>query len=409
MDTDPRTPLIMVAGIDQQQVMEVSEELWRQDPQGTALVHHDLRAVAEGVVRRNTRYGEHVDAHVLELAHGCVSCTLRVDLLPLLRQLAELPGVRRIVVRLDTALEPETICWALRNVEVDGRPLIAEVAIEAVLTTVDQATWLADASGDEELVERGMGGSPDDERTVAQVAVGQVEFADALVLAREAEDRWQQSRLEAVLARLTPSAPWGRVAGVHRLLAEIPDYARRGEVDGPHGRLLRGQPSLETDAGVSTVLFEERRPFHPQRLHEAIDVLLEGVIRARGRVWVATRPDDALWLESAGAGLSVGQAGPWLAAMGDWSQVADERRFRAELNWDDHYGDRAQELVVIAHEADPGEIVRALRHAVLTDDELAAGRAAWTAYDDPFAEFHRDPCEPSEVRDLDEYEMGGNQ
>ncbi|MFC7341335.1 ribosome hibernation factor-recruiting GTPase MRF [Saccharopolyspora griseoalba] len=409
MDTDSRTPLIMVAGIDPQQVIDVAEALWQQDPQGTALVHHDLRAVAEGVVSRNTRHGEHADVHVLELAHGCVSCTLREDMLPLLRRLAQAPDVRRIVVRLDTALEPETICWALRHVEVDGRPLITDVSVEAVLATVDRATFLADASGDEELVERGVGGSPDDERTVAQVAVGQVEFADALVLAGEDEDRWQRSRLEAVLARLTPAAPRGRLADLDRLLAEIPESARRGEVDGPHGRLLRGQPSLETDAGVSTVLFEERRPFHPQRLHEAIDVLLEGVIRARGRVWVATQPDEALWIESAGSGLAVGQAGPWLAALDDWSDVADERRFRAELTWDDYYGDRAQELVVIAHEADPGEITRALRRAVLTDDELAAGREAWGAYEDPFAEFHRDPCEPAGDRGLDESEMGGNQ
>lgn len=408
MDTDSRTPLIMVAGIDQQQVADASEVLWQQDPQGTALVHHDLRAVAEGVVSRNTRHGSQADVHVLELAHGCVSCTLREDMLPLLRRLAERPDVRRVVVRLDIALEPETICWALRHVELDGRPLIDDIDIEAVLTTVDQRTWLHEATGDEELAERGMGGSADDERTVAQVAVGQVEFADAIVLGGATDDRWTRSRTEAVLARLAPSAPWGSRDDLARLLAEIPDYARRGEVDGPHGRLLRGQPSLETDAGVATLLFEERRPFHPQRLHEAIDVLLEGVVRTRGRIWVATRPDDALWIESAGGGLGVGHAGPWLAAQDDWSEIADERRLRAALNWDDHYGDRAQELVVIAHEADPAEIARALLGALLTDDELAAGQESWAGYDDPFAEFHRDPCEPSGARELDESELGGN-
>ncbi|MBQ0925893.1 GTP-binding protein [Saccharopolyspora endophytica] len=408
MFTDPsdRTPLLLVAGLRESQVAEAAEVARLRDPSGTALVHADLRSVAEGVVRREVRHGDHVDSHVLELAHGCVSCTLREDLLPLLRRLAAAPDINRIVIRLDPALEPEAICWALRHVEVDGRPLLTDVAIEAVLTTVDLETWLPDASGEEELAERGLGGSADDERTVAQVAVGQAEFADAIVLVGAAEDRWQRVRTEAVLARLTPSAPLAHLdhLDLPALLARIPEDSRRGEVDGPHGRLLRGQPSLDTDAGVATVLFEERRPFHPKRLHEAVDMLLDGVIRTRGRFWVASQPDDSLWLESAGGGLAVAHAGPWLATVDDWDGLSDDRRLRAALTWDDYYGDRMNELVVIAHEADPHEIVRALRDAVLTDDELAAGEQEWAQYPDPFADWRTEPCaEPAES------ELKGNQ
>ncbi|MEU5849806.1 ribosome hibernation factor-recruiting GTPase MRF [Saccharopolyspora shandongensis] len=398
-----RTPLIMVAGIRAEQVAAAAGAAWREDPAGTALVHHDLREVTQGVVRRLVRHGDAETTEVLELAHGCVSCTLRLDMLPLLRRLAAAPDVARIVVQLDPALEPETICWALQNVLVDDRPLADDVDVRAVVTTVDLATWLADATGEEELVERGLAGSADDERTVAQVAVGQVEFADAIVLAGRAGDRWNQVRTEAVIARLTPNAPAAHLDDLElsALLAEVPADARRGAVDGPQGRLLRGQPSLDADAGVSVVLFEERRPFHPERLHEAIDVLLDGVVRTRGRVWVASQPDVALWLESAGGGLGVAHAGPWLAALepGDWADVSAERQVRASLTWDDYYGDRMQELVVIVHEADPRDIVHALRRALLTDDELAAGQRAWASYDDPFGEWHTDPCgdDPAET------------
>ncbi|KAA5836921.1 cobalamin biosynthesis protein CobW [Saccharopolyspora hirsuta] len=389
-------PLIMVAGIRADQVASTAEAVRRSDPAGTALVHHDLREVAQGVVRRLIRHGGTEQVEVLELAHGCVSCTLREDLLPLLRRLTAAPDVTGVVVQLDQALEPDTICWALQHVEVDGRPLTADVRVEAVITAVDAASWLADATGEDELVERGIGGSPDDERTVAQVAVGQVEFADAIVLLGEAEDRWTQVRTEAVIARLTATAPTARFddLDVPALLARIPAGARRGEIDGPHGQLLRGQPSLDTDAGVSTVLFEERRPFHPERLHEAIDVLLDGVVRTRGRVWVASQPDVALWVESAGGGLGVAHGGPWLASLApeQWAEISPERQVRASLNWDDYYGDRMQELVVIAHEADPQHIVSALRRALLTDDELAAGEQVWAQYADPFGEWHTDPC-----------------
>lgn len=402
---DQRVPLIMVAGIREEHVEATAEAARRQAPSHTALVHHDLRRIGEGVVRRTVRHGDEERSAVLELAHGCVSCTLREDFLPLLRRLSAAPDVERIVVRLDPAVEPEAICWALQHVVVDERTLDEDVDVRAVLTAVDLPTWLTDAGGDEALAERGLTGSPDDERTVAQVAVGQVEFADALVLSGKT-DPWNEGRTEAVLSRLTPTAPRARHhdLDVSALLARIPETARRGEVDGPHGRLLRGQPTLATDAGVSVLVFEERRPFHPRRLHEALDVLLDGVVRTRGRAWVASQPDAVLWLESAGGGLNVGHAGPWLASLApeQWREADPERQVKAALNWDDYYGDRMQELVVLAHEASPRDIDRALRDALLTDEELAGGMAAWASCEDPFGEWHVDPCadaEPDEVTD----------
>ena len=392
-----RTPLVLVSGLHDDQVRATAGAVHARDPAGTALVHHDLRGITDGIVRRSVRQGAQEQHTTLELAHGCVSCTLREDLLPLLRRLSASPGVHGVVVRLDPAIEPEAICWALANVPVGDRPVSEDVDLRAVLTAVDEPSWLADAAGEEALAERGIGGSPDDDRTLAQVAVSQAEFADAVVLAGEPPDDWTRARTRAALVRLTPGAPAERVDEVDpaALLDRVPASARRGQVDGPHGPLLRGQPPMESELGVAVMLFEERRPFHPQRLHEALDVLLEGTLRTRGRAWVASQPDSALWLESAGGGLAIGHAGPWLAALPaeQWSQVTPERQLRASLHWDDEHGDRMQELVVVAHSAEPAEIRHALRRALLTDDELSAGRAAWAHYPDPFAEWHEEPCE----------------
>ncbi|SHG58133.1 ribosome hibernation factor-recruiting GTPase MRF [Streptoalloteichus hindustanus] len=421
--SDERTPVVLLAGLAGAVLDEVAGAFLRLP--GTAVVHHDLREVAQGVVRRRVRWGAPTPAasgpradhgaagpaaraglpvdqwHVLELAHGCVSCTLREDLLPLTHRLSRTPGVDRIVLHLDPALEPEALCWALRHVVVDGETVLERARVEAVVTVVDVGTWLADATGDETLAERGLLASADDDRTVAQVCVGQVEFADVLVLAGAAPDAWAAERVAAVLDRLAPGAPRVPLARLDlaALLARVPRDARRGELADAHAPLLRGQPPLDPDCGVSTVVFTERRPFHPQRLHEAVDVLLDGVVRARGRVWVASQPDVALWLESAGGGLRVGHAGPWLAALeaaggpDPWAGVDPQRRAMAALRWDPYYGDRDQEVVVIAHHADPGEIDAVLRHALLTDAELAEGEEAWRSWPDPFGEWHSDPCE----------------
>jgi G3E family GTPase len=380
--------LVLVSGLHRESTAQLSARLMCGLP-ATAVVHHDLRRIADGVVRRRIRFGRADTTTTLTLAHGCVSCTLRNDLLPLLRTMSADPRIERVVLHLDPMIEQEAVCWALENVLV-GTATISEIAdIEACMAVVDPRTWLTDATGDAQLSEHGIGAV--DDRTLAQVAVGQVDFADAVVTSGVAEP-WAAAKVDAVLDRLVPGTPRVAIGVVDpvELLAAVAPGARRGRADGPHGPLLRGQPPLAPDCGVSVTLFRDHRPFHPERLHHAIDVLLDGVVRGRGRVWVASQPNVALWLESAGGGLRVGHAGAWLAAVDDaaWDRAPAERRAKAALDWHPRFGDRVQELVVIAHEANPDDITAALARALLTDEELAAGEQAWLAYPDPFG----DPC-----------------
>lgn len=123
-------------------------------------------------------------------------------------------------------------------------------------------------------------------------------------------------------------------------------------------------------------------------------MLLDGVVRTRGRIWPATRPEAVLWLESAGGGLRVGHADDWLDGAGEdaWEVASPERRALASLGWHPRFGDRAQDIVVLTHDADPDEVDAHLREALLTDLELAAGEGAWRALPDPFGRWHTDPC-----------------
>jgi G3E family GTPase len=110
-------------------------------------VHHNLREITSGIVRWRIQFNGRDHLTVFELAHGCVSCILREDLLPLLRKLARMPQVKRIVVRLDEAMEPEPVSWAVHNVPVGDVPVIGDVDLRAVFTVVHCANWLSDATG----------------------------------------------------------------------------------------------------------------------------------------------------------------------------------------------------------------------------------------------------------------------
>jgi G3E family GTPase len=178
------TELILVSGLAEPGVADVVDRLLAAP--GTAVAHHDLSEVASGVVRRRLRVSTRgvVTEFVshLELAHGCVSCTLREDVLPLVRELAARRSVRRIVLHLDPVMEPEQVCWALLHVLVDGRPVADAVRMAGVITVLDAGQWLDDAASEDDLPTRGLARLPDDERTVAQLAVAQAEFADFLIL-----------------------------------------------------------------------------------------------------------------------------------------------------------------------------------------------------------------------------------
>jgi G3E family GTPase len=387
-----RTPVLLVAG--QGDTDSVTATLLRRP--GTLVVEHRFDG---HVVKRTLLHlqdGVRVTADTaLELAHGCVACTIRNDLLILLRTLHRRDDVDRIVVHLSPWLEPEPICWAINHVRVsvgpgyaDG-PAARDVEIAAVVTCIDALTWLGRALGDAEL---------NDGRTVAQVVVGQAEFADVVVLTAP------EPETLAVLRRLTPRARL--TVGVDHLdqaLAHLEPNARRGRSDEPHQPLLAGEPPLHVDGRVALVEFNAQRPFHPQRLHAAIDLLLDDVVRARGRLWLSGRPQQAMWLESAGGGLRVSSAGKWLAAMTS-QEVAyanPQRRAFANLMWDSRFGDRHTAMAVLVCGADVGEIRAALTGALLTDDEMAVP-GEWPAHPDPFDEFHEDPCTDS----LDEANAG---
>ncbi|UXA17738.1 ribosome hibernation factor-recruiting GTPase MRF [Mycobacterium sp. SMC-4] len=358
-----RTPVVVVAG--QCDADDVTGALLSSD--GTAVVEHRFDG---HVVHRKTTLMQNglptAAEEVLELTNCCLSCTVRDGLVSHLRRLHRTPDVARIAVRLDPWMEPEPVCFVLTR-----SPAARDVTVSAVVATVDTATWLTQAVGDDEL---------DDGRTVAQVVVSQVEFADVVVLTEPDPDTLAVARRLAPRARITVGAQRLNLA-----LANLDIDARRGRSDDLHGSLLAGQPPLAEAGPVRLVEFAARRPFHPARLYAAVDALLDGVVRSRGRVWLATRPEQVMWLESAGGGLRLTPEGKWLAAMSsqEVAYVDPERRAMADLIWEHRHGDRHTSLTVLVCGADPDEILAALNGALLTDTEMARPQD-WCRYEDPF-------------------------
>ncbi|WP_436535487.1 CobW family GTP-binding protein [Actinoplanes sp. HUAS TT8] len=356
-------------------------------------ISHDLTGIRDGIVRRTVRSGtELIEQRTVELVHGCVSCTLREDVLPTLARLArDHPGQDLLLV-LPPAVEPEAVATACAN-----HPVTGTVRFDSYVTVVDADRFLDDLASTDDLRDRGMHAADNDHRAVAEVVVHQVEYCDTVILwSRPDTDPLELSRLGTLVHRLAPWAvqvPTGTTNSLDCTgLAAL--IRRTGRHDptrpGMLGRALEGRPIAVHDPspdGVTSVLFEARRPFHPQRLHDSLETLTDEALRGRGQLWIASQPDAVVAFESAGGGVSMVGLGYWLAALPveRWTETSDQRRLAADLSWDPYYGDRRTVLALIGLHLDQAAITELLDSCLLTDAELADGFDRWPALTDPFA------------------------
>ncbi|MGP4102367.1 CobW family GTP-binding protein [Nonomuraea sp. KM90] len=369
------TPVVLVAGLHGTARTATVERLLAGHP-GSLAVHHDLSAVADGLVRRIVRDATRVlDTTDVRLAHGCITCTVREDLIPQLVMLA--PASALLIVDLWDSVEPRSVAEAI-----DCDEAKESLRLTAVLTAVDAEAMPDDITRGERLREVGKPAAAGDQRYLAEVLARQLEYSTGLVLHGGDEDDRELSR--TVLAHLTPVTPVHTVGSLPPVTGAAICTGELAERVDPATAQL--PCDAETDEIVTTV-WRSRRPLHPARLFDAVDELVTESVRSRGRFWLATRPGQLLAWDAVAGIVSAEDAGPWLAALPEaaWDLVSPARRLTAALDWDDAHGDRVQHLVFTGPDLDPARFHALLDSCLLTQEEEAAGPDAWAGYDDPFA------------------------
>jgi G3E family GTPase len=395
--TDTRPAVTVLSGFWPAATFATARALLAVDP-SLLLIRHDLSGVRDGVVHRIVRTGSGVlEDERVHLVHGCVACTLREDVLPTLVRLARQHPGHDLVLILPEAVEPETLATACAYCLVDGAPVTEAVRFDSYVTVVDAARLLDGLASTDDLAHHGLHAAADDHRAVPDVIARQIEYADTIVLwGQSTEGTFDTARLSVLLHRM---APWAAHFTVGDPVVDGTTLAARLRHTGRHRPdtptvLARGIEGHAVgvhepipDCGVVSAVFRARRPFHPGRLHRALEGITDGVLRSRGHLWLASQPDTVVAWESAGAGLSMGSLGPWLVAVPDagWDEVSDMRKLAAAMEWDPYYGDRHSHLVFIGLDLDAVDLHRLLSACLLSDGELATGEEVWRQWSDPFA------------------------
>jgi G3E family GTPase len=231
----------------------------------------------------------------------------------------------------------------------------------------------------------------DDMRTVADVVTGQIESADVLLLNKsDRVDERERGGLVSLLTALAPHVPrlesrWGAVARDRLLAALFGESATRGA---PNGLALAFAGAAFPEAArldISSLVFRERRPFHPERLYQLFSETWDGVVRAGGFFWIASRPDWVGEFSQAGAARRYRAVSSWWAATLEGRNI-DRKEIEQllDIEWDPTHGDRRQELAFVGIHFDPDDLRRRLEACLLTPRELRAGRELWLTLEDPF-------------------------
>jgi G3E family GTPase len=370
--------------------------LANRDGRRVAVIVNDMSEVNidAQLVRAGAAALSRVDEKLVEMQNGCICCTLREDLLVEVSKLAHEGRFDYLLIESTGVSEPLPVAETFTFEDEKGRCLSDIARLDALVTVVDAKSFLADWQSEEDLRARKLALGDEDERSVADLLVEQVEFANVLVMSKlDLVTRDEAERLAAMLRHLNPDArivpaDHGRVPLGSVLGTGLFDFDKAAQAPG-WLKELRGEHVPESiEYGISSFVYRSRTPFHPARLWAFLQdaETWEGVLRSKGFVWLASRMDVAGLWSQAGASATCQAAGRWYAALAkaEWPDDEEARR-QIEADWQEPWGDRRQELVFIGVGLDELKLRAGLDAALLGPEELAIGAKRWTMLDDPFA------------------------
>jgi len=343
------------------------------------------------LVRSGDAAIDHVEERMVEMTNGCICCTLREDLLVEVSKLAEDGRFDYLLIESTGISEPMPVAETFTFADETGRSLGDVARLDTMVTVVDGGSFLKDCQGTEGILERGEGLSEDDDRSVVDLLIDQIEFADVIIINKvDLATAEEIGQIQAIIASLNPRARVIQATKANVPLVEVLDTGRFDidEAAESPGWLatLRGEEIPETEEyGIGSFVYERRRPFHPERLWKRLNESWNGVVRAKGFFWLATRHNVVGEWSQAGRVLNVGPLGYWWATLTD-----EERADRAELfedsaasEWQEPWGDRRQQLAFIGSSMDKDAIIRDLDSCLLTDREMVGGPLDWADFEDP--------------------------
>jgi G3E family GTPase len=332
----------------------------------------------------------------VEMSNGCICCTLRDDLLVEVRRLAATGKYDYLLIEGTGIAEPLPIAATFSFRDENDASLDDVARLDTMVTVVDAINLLNDYDSRDFLKARGEVAGENDERTLVDLLVEQIEFADVIVINKvsdvSAEDL---AKVRVVVRGLNADAriietDFSRVPlnGVLDTKLFNEDHAQTHPLW--HKELFGFADHVpETEEyGIRSFVYRARRPLDPAKFHAVLESKLPGVMRAKGHFWLATRPDWVGELSLAGRITRTEGLGRWWAAIPRYRWPGSEE-FASLMrrHWTPTWGDRRQELVFIGGAELDEQAIRAMLDDCLVGSPSTGISASHQRMPDPFPQW----------------------
>ena len=335
----------------------------------------------------------HSQEKLVEMSNGCICCTLREDLLIEINKLAEEKKFDYLVIESTGISEPLPVAETFTFEDENGVSLSDAANLDTMVTVVDAVNFIKDYEEAKYLQETGESLGEDDERSVADLLVDQIEFADVILISKTdlVEDK-DIDKLKAIIKTLNTQAEIipikeGNIEIDKVLNTGLFDFAKAKEAPG-WLKEMRGEHIPETEEyGISSFTYTARRPFLPEKFYNFLHSTEKygKLIRSKGFFWLGSRLEYAGQWSQAGGIARYGFAGMFWRSVPKQDWPTDEQTLASiKANWVEPFGDMRQELVFIGQGLDETAIKKALDECLVSKDDMLKGEDFWTNLSDPF-------------------------
>ncbi len=394
----PKLPVTVLSGfLGAGKTTVLSHILNNREGKRVAVIVNDMSEInIDSAIVQNDVSLNRSEEKLVEMSNGCICCTLREDLLLEVNKLANEGRFDYLVIESTGISEPLPVAETFTFADENGVSLSDVADLDTMVTVVDAVNFLKDYDQAKYLQDAGESLGEEDERSVADLLVDQVEFADVILVSKtDLVETSEIERLTAILKTLNTDA---QIIPIANGQVKIDDVLNTGLFDFDRAQQapgwlkeMRGEHVPETEEyGIASFTFEARRPFHPDKFHQFLHGTEQygKLIRSKGYFWLASRPEFAGQWSQAGGIARYGFGGMFWKAVPkeNWP---DDPEYLASIaeKWVEPFGDMRQELVFIGQNLDKKGMTQALEDCLLTEEDVLRGREYWETLSDPFPDW----------------------
>ncbi|MCR4649929.1 MAG: GTP-binding protein, partial [Lachnospiraceae bacterium] len=356
-------PIVVITGYLGSGKTTLMQNILKQEQRKIALIVNDMGSINIDASILNKTGNKLLQIEMVEMQNGCICCTLRDEFMKEIERLSSDKSIEAIFVEASGISEPSSIAGAFVNYE-EMTPE-TRVYLKSVVSVVDvdriYREFLHDLISDDEA----------EDGDVINLIMDQIEFCNLLILNKT--DLLTEEQLEEVKEGLRNIQQEAEMVTCTHGNVDLDVILNREDFDfdevEAYSAVQRALNNCEHDDekacvdeyGISSFVFEEKRPFNRKSFNNFVDDYPEVLIRTKGYIWFSDDWKHIQLFEQAGRNASVTELSEWVSAWPDNELEAVVRDFPdIKDDWDEKYGDRCNQVVFIGKNYEKSEIVKRL-------------------------------------------------